>query len=243
MSQAWIKIETITPDKIEIARIATTLRVDPHTVLGRLVHLWCYWDQHSTTGRIDGIDAAFIDGLLGHAGFSEQIVAVGWMKIDADGVTLPHFDRHNGATAKARALAARRTEKSRGGKRDKSDGRRNAVPLQSAQPEERREEEKREEENPPLPPEGVEERGTLSFSPDAPPTVEIPVALDTPAFHRSWSAWLGFALAKHPGEVGAVDVAQHLALMLSKGHQDEICSRHLHALHCAHLRTFSRFGG
>ena len=167
MSQAWIKIETITPDKIEVARIATALGMDRYAVLGRLIRVWSYWDQHSTTGRIDGIDAAFLDGLVGNPGFSVQIVAVGWMKIDAESITLPHFDRHNGATAKARALTARRMEKHRGGKRNKSYARGDAESVTAASPEERRGEKRREEQN--TPQGGGDGQGDLPFS-ETPPS-------------------------------------------------------------------------
>jgi hypothetical protein len=152
MSQAWIKIETVTADKIEIARVATALGMDRYAVLGRLIRLWGYFDQHSLDGHIDGVNASFIDGLVGHPGFCAQLVAVGWMEIDEAGVTLPNFDRHNGATAKSRALAARRLEKHRGrtvAKETPHRCKRNAAPLQPALPEERREEEKREDENSP----------------------------------------------------------------------------------------------
>jgi hypothetical protein len=166
MSQAWIKLETVTPDKVEIGRIATALGMDPYAVLGRLIWIWSYWDAHSTNGRIDGIDIAFLDRLISCPDFSQAVVAVGWMKVDERGISLPHFDRHNGATAEARALTARRNEKYRGQKpeRHKRDARRDGAPTHSASPEKRREEEKREEEILPQPPKGAEsEQRVLSF--------------------------------------------------------------------------------
>jgi hypothetical protein len=159
MSQPWIKIETVTAEKIEIARVATALGMDRYAVLGRLIRLWGYFDQHSLDGHIDSVNANFIDGLVGHPGFCAQLVAVGWMEIDDAGITLPNFDRHNGATAKSRALAAQRLEKHRGSKRCK----RNAAPLHEALPEKRRVEEKREEEKSPLPPEGDGQQKLLPF--------------------------------------------------------------------------------
>jgi len=149
MADTWIKIENTTLEKIEVARIATALGMDRYAVLGRLIRIWSYFDLLSRDGHIAGIDAAFIDGLVGFAGFCAQLVTVGWMRIDQAGVTLPNFDLHNGGGAKTRALAARRNEtyRAKKGKRRKSDAPRDAQPSHSPSPDKRREEEKREDQN------------------------------------------------------------------------------------------------
>ena len=157
MSQSWIKVETITPGKIEIARVAKLLAMDRHAVLGRLILIWSYWDQHATgdpdsaNGRINGIDAAFVDAMVGHPGFCAALSSVGWMTIEAGGISLPNFDRHNGGGAKSRLLAARRNEhyRERKTKRNKSDAPRDARPSRAPSPEKKREEQKREDQNSP----------------------------------------------------------------------------------------------
>lgn len=170
MSQAWIKIEIITLDKIEVARIATALGMDHYAVMGRLIRLWGYFDQHSLDGHIEGIDASIIDHLVGHPGFCAQLANVGWMTVEGAGVTLPNFHRHNGDTAKSRALTARRTEKyrekkARKYKRHQSDARRDAPPSHAASPEKRKEEEKRKDQKAP---EGAGQ-GVSLFSPQEEP--------------------------------------------------------------------------
>jgi hypothetical protein len=164
VSQSWIKVETISHDKIEVARIASALKMDVFAVLGRLVRIWCYFDVHSRAGRIDGIDGDFVDRLVGHAGFSAEMVAVNWMAVDDAGIALPNFDRHNGGGAKARAQGSKRQGKHRakkGGK--KRNAQRNGDVTQEALPEktQKRERKEREEEN--KTPAGSEDLATLSI--------------------------------------------------------------------------------
>lgn len=164
MSQDWIKIETHTVSKVEVAKIAFALknkRLDRFGVLGRLVAIWSYFDNHTYDGVIDGVGPDYLDDLIGTPGFCEAMKLVGWIKFEeADGasrVTLPNFDRHNGETAKKRAMAGKRQgkhrDKSNDGsvtkvtqERDKSNAECNATALQSALPDEIREDEIREDE-------------------------------------------------------------------------------------------------
>ncbi len=149
LADTWIKVEYSTLEKIEVAKTATALGMDRYMVVGRLVRIWSYFDIQARDGRIDGIDANFLDRMVQHSGFCAQLAAVGWMTIDAAGITLPNFDRHNGGGAKTRAQGAARQSKHLGKtKRDKSNAPRNAAPLRGALPEKIRGEEKREEENP-----------------------------------------------------------------------------------------------
>jgi hypothetical protein len=164
MADTWIKVEYSTIEKIEVAKLATALGMDPYTVLGRLVRIWSYFDLQSRDGRIDGIDANFIDRMIQHPGFCEALAAVGWMQIDAGSITLPSFDRHNGGGAKIRAQGANRQSKHRlRGKRDKSNAPRNGASLRGALPEEGRGEDSRQEKTPPS---GDAAEGVLLFGPD-----------------------------------------------------------------------------
>ena len=193
MADSWIKVEYGTLDKIEVARIATALGTDQYAVVGRMVKLWSYFDLHSREGFIAGVDAAFLDRLVGQTGFAAATIAAGWMQANGDGVTLPNFDRHNGGGAKARALNTRRQSKFQNAKskepeRYKSNAPPNAEPLQSALPEEGRKEERREE-NTPQPPEGGIDQGVLPFSQ---PDPQLCAPLDTPAFASVWADWLRY---------------------------------------------------
>ncbi len=116
MAQDWIKIETHTISKVEIARIASALkfkRLDRFGVLGRLIVIWSYFDSHTYDGTINGVGPDYLDELVGTPGFCDAMKSVGWIAFEGDKVTLPNFDRHNGETAKARAMAAKRMAKYR----------------------------------------------------------------------------------------------------------------------------------
>jgi hypothetical protein len=110
MSQAWLKVEKITIDKVEVAKMATMLKIDRYAVLGRLLQIWGYFDSHTVDGRIQGIDHDYLDGLVGKKGFCSAMASVGWLRRDESAVILPNFSRHNGKTAKDRALHGKRQQ-------------------------------------------------------------------------------------------------------------------------------------
>lgn len=108
MRRPWIKIETATPDKPEICAIATTLRLDTDAVLGKLVRLWSWVEVNRVAANDLGVTREFLDKLVGRKGFASSLIACGWLT-DADGrLGLPNLDRHNGGSAKIRALTAQR---------------------------------------------------------------------------------------------------------------------------------------
>jgi hypothetical protein len=88
--------------------IARATRLQTYAVVGRLHTLWAWADGHTESGRIPGIDAAWIDKHVERRGFASAMVAAGWLVVDADGIEFPKYTDHNGATAKRRAKEARR---------------------------------------------------------------------------------------------------------------------------------------
>ena len=104
----WIKVECATPDKPEVYAIANMLDIDPDAVTGKLVRLWSWMDQQSLDGHAPGVTHAAIDRIANATGFGESLDAVGWSVTDGLGITFLHFGRHNGQSAKSRALASRR---------------------------------------------------------------------------------------------------------------------------------------
>lgn len=115
MAGDWIKIEHALPDKPECIQIAGRLSVDQDAVAGKLLRLWIWADQQTIDGNAPGVTPAFIDRLTNCPGFSAALLDVGWL-VDRNGrLQLPNFDRHNGQTAKQRALTASRVKRSRNG--------------------------------------------------------------------------------------------------------------------------------
>jgi len=108
MAGDWIKFESATPDKPEVWSIAASLSIDPDAVVGKLLRVWGWFDQQTENGNAPSVSKMLLDRLVGVSGFCNSVINAGWMLDDGVSITLPHFDRHNGKTAKNRALTAKR---------------------------------------------------------------------------------------------------------------------------------------
>lgn len=126
---SWIKVERSTPDKPEVWAIAQELKLDADTVMGKLLRVWLWFDEQTEDGNAKSVTsvtlALRIDALTGVTGFAKAMRSTGWL----NGTSIPHFDRHNGESAKKRALTTNRVKRYR-----------NAPNVTSALPEKRREE-------------------------------------------------------------------------------------------------------
>jgi hypothetical protein len=159
MAGDWIKFELTTMDKPEVAQIADLAGIDPDAVVGKLMRVWAWFDQQTEKGNAPSVSKKLLDRSVAVTGFCDHMKSVGWMD-ESDGyISLPHFDRHNGKTAKNRALTAKRvaSHKTKG----------NAASVTNALP---REEKRREDQNPLSPREAVDPRMpsemTLDWAPD-----------------------------------------------------------------------------
>jgi chorismate mutase len=108
MAGDWIKFELATPDKPEVWAIAASLSIDPDAVVGKLLRVWGWFDQQTENGNAPSVSKMLLDRLVGVSGFCKAVIDAGWMQDDSINLSLPHFDRHNGKTAKNRALTAKR---------------------------------------------------------------------------------------------------------------------------------------
>ncbi|WP_462402254.1 DnaT-like ssDNA-binding domain-containing protein [Pseudomonas sp. Marseille-QA0332] len=137
MAGDWIKFELTTMDKPEVCQIADLAGIDPDAVVGKLMRVWGWFDQQTEEGNAPSVSKKLLDRIVGVLGFCDHMKSVGWM-VEADGlISLPHFERHNGKTAKNRALTARRVANHKNG-----NGEGNARSVKSALP---REEKRRED--------------------------------------------------------------------------------------------------
>ena len=108
MAGDWIKFELTTLDKPEVCQIADLADIDPDAVVGKLMRVWGWFDQQTESGNAPSVSKKLLDRLVGVIGFCEHMKSVAWMQ-EVDGViSLPHFERHNGKTAKNRLLTAKR---------------------------------------------------------------------------------------------------------------------------------------
>jgi len=115
MAPPWIKITHWTPDKPEVFCVAQLLDIDPDAVVGKLVRVWIWADQQLENCHAVSVTKAHLDRVACVTGFADALCRVGWLIENEGQLTFTNFDRHNGETAKKRALAAKRKERSRNG--------------------------------------------------------------------------------------------------------------------------------
>lgn len=144
MAGEWLKFEASTPEKPEVFAMTAAMGWDdPDLTVGKLLRVWRWFDQQTIDGNAPNVTLALLDRISGVTGFAQAMCDVGWLIADATGLYLPHFDRHNGKTAKDRALTAKRVAKHKSNAEGNDKG--NAPIVTSALP---REEKRREEVNP-----------------------------------------------------------------------------------------------
>ena len=142
MAGDWIKFELTTLDKPEVCQIADLADIDPDAVVGKLMRVWGWFDQQTENVNAPSVSKKLLDRAVGVTGFCEHMKSVGWMA-EADGViSLPHFERHNGKTAKNRLLTAKRVANHKAG-----NAKSNARTVTSALPKEDVDVEKKEDQH------------------------------------------------------------------------------------------------
>ena len=196
MAGNWIKFDTSTSDKPEVWEIATKLGIDPDAVVGKLLRVWTWFDDHTEKGNAKGnapsVTKALLDRRVCVTGFVTAMIEVGWLE-ETDGMlSLPNFDRHNGQTAKNRALTAKRVSLHKKSNASVTIGneKSNAASVTSALP---REEKRREDINTKgVPPSGDEKpKAKRQKKPLAVfDASSIPAALQTDGFPAAWERWL-----------------------------------------------------
>lgn len=169
----WIKMRTSLSTDPAVVRIATGQNLDRWSVIGRLHTIWSWAGEHSLDGNSIPIDDAFIDELAGSIGFADAMRRVGWLEGESGNLCFPRFSRHNGDSAKARALDAERKRKSR----DKPDKCPENVRVTTGQnSDQRRGEESREEES---------RNNSLSHTAEIAKNSHI----ENPQFQAVWDQW------------------------------------------------------
>jgi len=176
---AWIKVEHSTPDKPEVHRMADILGIEPEHVVGCLLRIWIWADQQIAGSNAVSVTASLVNRLSGVSDFADALVTVGWLERTGDGIAFPNFERHNGQTAKQRALTAKRQAEFRA---KSSNGRVTPGALP-------REEKRREEViHPPNPP---RKRGGKTRSVSI-TDLEWPDSLDTPEAKQALEEWIAY---------------------------------------------------
>lgn len=131
MAGDWIKMRVNLDTDPAVFELAAELALDELSVVGRLWKVWAWADQHCVDGNAVGVTGVTLDRIVGVTGFAAALRKVGWLEGDDGLLVFPHFDRHNGQTAKKRGLTANRVARFR-----------NAAGVTNALAEKRREEHK-----------------------------------------------------------------------------------------------------
>lgn len=115
---SWLKFDYTTPEKPEVFAITSAMKWrDSDLTIGKLFKVWRWFDAHTTDGFAPGVSADFLDSIIGCKGFANAMANVGWLSIENNGLRMPNFGYHTGASAKDRAQNARRSAESKGRKR------------------------------------------------------------------------------------------------------------------------------
>lgn len=109
----WIKVEITTPDKPEIVAAARICGTTEEAAFTAFFRLWVYFDSHTATGFLPGITIDDLDKRAGLKGFGRAMEQVGWIVQDARGISITNWNRHNGDSAKSRALNQKRMQRNR----------------------------------------------------------------------------------------------------------------------------------
>jgi hypothetical protein len=115
----WIKLRTDLLNDPAVYKLAAVLGMDRFSVVGRLAAFWGWADQHAVDGVVDGATSQVVDDVVSAPGFTDAMVAVKWLNMEADRALIPNHDRHNGANAKERSLKSERQAKWRAGQAPK----------------------------------------------------------------------------------------------------------------------------
>jgi hypothetical protein len=116
MAEAWIKMRVDLHESPQVSDMSTELGCPETLVVGCLHKLWSWADKHTVDGNASCVTEIWVDRHTGVSGFGRAMINVGWL-VPVDNSTgrlaFPEFEKHNGKSAKKRALGNIRTSNSR----------------------------------------------------------------------------------------------------------------------------------
>lgn len=111
MAGDWIKVEKVTPRKLEILAIAAKLGIHADHAFGLCFRFWSWCDDNFAETNAPSVSKALVSALVERSDFVDAMVSVGWLIDSGETVVISNFDRHLSQTAKQRALTSRRVAK------------------------------------------------------------------------------------------------------------------------------------
>jgi len=111
MAGDWIKMTVGLRNDPTVGKLARLTKLDRLAVIGRLWALWSWADAHAICGHVRNASDEDIDELCERKGFAAALVEVGWLECVDAGVNIPCHEKHNGESAKERAMKNARQSK------------------------------------------------------------------------------------------------------------------------------------
>lgn len=105
---SWIKVDVTTCDKVKIIHIARSCGVRVNEAFGAWFRLWAWFDGVTEDGRLDFLRPEDCDAKAGLNGIGAALADVGWIEFGERGAMIIGWDKHNGKSAKKRAMTALR---------------------------------------------------------------------------------------------------------------------------------------
>lgn len=113
MAGDWIKMRCNLWSHPKVVKLASRLSVTNVTVIGALHGVWTVADQHASDDGVLEMSAEALNKFAQVPDFCAALESVGWLEIQPEYVKFPEYHEHNGTTAKSRASAQKRKQKSR----------------------------------------------------------------------------------------------------------------------------------
>ena len=110
MAGDWIKFEVATLHKPEVTLAAEYLGISRRETLGILLDYWAWLDANARHAVVTHVSRKSLEAVLQCVGLAAVLELIGWVKFDDERheMTVTNYDRHNGESAKTRALDAKR---------------------------------------------------------------------------------------------------------------------------------------
>ncbi len=108
VNMSWIKVDVTTCDKVKIIHIARACGVRVNEAFGAWFRLWAWFDGVTEDGRLDFLKPEDCDAKAGLNGIGAALSDVGWIEFGERGAIIIGWDKHNGKSAKKRAMTALR---------------------------------------------------------------------------------------------------------------------------------------
>jgi hypothetical protein len=113
MAGDWIKIRYELVDDPAVIGMSEALDMGTETIVGHLVHFWIWVDKQCADSNAPSVTKRWLDRYVNVPGFTDALLAAGWLERNSVGFTIPNFERHFGKCSKRRGLAALRQQRSR----------------------------------------------------------------------------------------------------------------------------------